>query len=142
MTSIKLPSFSPESAAEALRRVSDGDDILCSQGNLFWLGSVDAQNSEHVQRFIELCKQGQFAEVGEFTDISQSCVYAIFARRANNAGYRLFVLQMNPNPHTPQHCLLSKVFDDLEVIERQGPVEEINLKATLTLKDIFKNAFR
>jgi hypothetical protein len=49
---------------------------------------------------------------------------------------------MKPDPHVPQCCLLTKVFDDLSVTEKQGPVKEINLGASLSLKEIFKNVLR
>lgn len=142
MKIIDLPSFSQESAAEALRCSPERDDILCEAENLFWLGSVDAQNRERLNKFIEHCEQGRFEVLGEFADLSQACVYAILARRKTTLAYRLFVLQMSPSPHTPQQCLLTKIFDDLEVRIKQVPTKAIGLNTTLSLKDIFKNFFK
>jgi len=142
MKTIDFPPFSRDSAAEALRCIPERDDVICETANLFWLGSVDAQNRERVQKFIELCEQGRFDAVGEFADISQACVYAVLARRRIGIGFRLFVLQMHPSPHAPQRCLLTKVFDDLQVREKQGPAKDVKLDTTLSLKAIIKSVLR
>jgi hypothetical protein len=142
MKTIELLSFSQESASEALRQIPEINDIHYAQGNLFWLGAVDSGDKQRVQRFSELCEQGRFGETGGYADISQGCVYAILARRADGNGYRLFLLEMGPSPHAPQRCLLTKVFDNITVTEKQGPVKDTDVGASLSLKDIVKNVFR
>jgi hypothetical protein len=142
MKTIELLLFGQDGASEAFRHVPEKDDINCSQGSLFWLGAVDRSDEQRVQRFSKLCEQGRFDEAGEYADISEASVYAILARRADENGYRLFLLEKKPGPYAPQRCLLTKVFDDLVVTGKQGRAREFNLDASLSLKDILKNVSR
>jgi hypothetical protein len=80
--------------------------------------------------------------MGEFTDLSEACIYAILGRRANTTDYRLFVVKMSPSPSAPQHCLLTKVFDNLLVHEKPRSAKALPTGTALSLKEVFKNIFR
>ena len=142
MKAIELLSFSEESASEALRHIPEKNDIYCAQGSLFWVGAVDSGDKQRVQRFCELCEQGRFDDAGEYADISQGCIYAILARRTGGNGYRVFLLEMKSSPHAPQRCLLTKVFDNVAVSQKQGPVKQVNVGVSMCLRDVIKNVFR
>ena len=132
MKTIELSVFDAAQAEEALRAVPEKDDVCWDRGSFYWVGSVDAQNS---QQFIDLGEHGQLEKMGDFAEITQDIVYGLLARRKSGRSHRLFVLRMKPNPHNPQRCVFTKVFDDI-VMNMYTPTKAAMVPPLFTLAQL------